>query len=445
MAPQITTSHPICGSWSDTPSWCHGIEGLDEVIAPGLFTREAGMRTLGARSVCTAAAVLTVLALMSQGALGENPRQNDDYLLGVDTTGLLERSVTGLVIAEPSRRLSQRAVPWPFRRSTPEEQGMNADILSSAYERAARIPHIYSMLVVRHGCLVAEEYFHWPTATTARPVASVGKSILGALVGIALEEGYLINLDQRLLDFFPEYDQPSIDSRKREITIRHLVQMRAGYPFDSTTEFFNQLSRSHNWMRFIIVDWPLERAPGTGWDYSNASAQLLSGILTRATGMSLQDLANRYLFGRMAQPIENWPRDPQGYCIGMGDVHCTPMQLASFGQMVLERGYWRGRRVLPWWWVDDSLVDYSRTSYGSSIWPYRDIRYGYLWWHAEVDDREVYFAWGHGGQFITLVPSLDLVVVTTAYNFVGDFTDNSWNTEGAIFELIATDVLPAAY
>jgi CubicO group peptidase (beta-lactamase class C family) len=322
---------------------------------------------------------------------------------------------------------------------------MDSGMLASAYERAARIPHIYSMLVVRYGCIVAEEYFGSPDRTTAKPVASVGKSILGALVGIALNEGFLINLDQRMIDFFPEYDLPSLDSRKRNITIRHLVQMRAGYPFDSTNEFFDQLSRSHHWMRFIIVDWPLERAPGFAWNYSNGSAQLLSGVLTRATGMSLQDLANRYLFGRMGQPIQHWPRDPQGYCIGMGDVHCTPLQLASFGQMVLDRGYWFRRQILPLRWIEESFVDFSQTSYGSTIWPYRDIRYGYLWWHAEVDGHDVYFAWGHGGQFVTLVPELDLVVVTTAYNFVGDFTDNSWNTEGAIMQLVATDVLPAAY
>lgn len=322
---------------------------------------------------------------------------------------------------------------------------MDSGLLSSAYERAARIPHIYSMLVVRHGCLVAEEYFGAPTRTTAKPVASVGKSIVGALVGIALDEGYLVNLDQRLLDFFPEYDLPGLDRRKRDITIRHLLQMRAGYPFDSTNEFFDQLTRSHNWMRFIIVDWPLERAPGTGWDYSNASAHLLSGILTRATGMPLLELANRHLFGRISQPIRDWPRDPQGYCFGPGDVYCTPLQLVSFGQIVLDRGYWWGRPILTSAWIEESLEDYSMTWYASTIWPYRDIRYGYLWWHAGVDGRDVYFAWGHGGQFITIVPELDLVVVTTAYNFVGDFTDNSWNTEGAIFEFIATDVLPAAY
>lgn len=78
-------------------------------------------------------------------------------------------------------------------------------------------------------------------------------------------------------------------------------------------------------------------------------------------------------------------------------------------------------------------------------WPYRNIRYGYLWWYAEVDGHEVRFAWGHGGQFITFVPSLDLVVVTTPDNFLGDFSNTSWYTESSIFRLIARDVLPAAY
>ena len=197
-------------------------------------------------------------------------------------------------------------------------------------------------------------------------------------------------------------------------------------------------------MRYIIVQWPLARDPGSAHDYSNASAHLLSGILTRATGMSLLEFANRYLFGRMGQPISYWPRDPQGYCVGPGDVYCTPLQLASFGQMILDRGRWRGRWILPPQWVETSLQPLSPSPYGSSIWPYQDMHYGQLWWQAEVAGLQIVFAWGHGGQFITLVPTLDLIVVTTAYNFVGDFTDNSWNTEGAIMRLIATDVIPAA-
>jgi CubicO group peptidase (beta-lactamase class C family) len=171
----------------------------------------------------------------------------------------------------------------------------------------------------------------------------------------------------------------------------------------------------------------------------------VAGVLTKATGMSLIDYANRHLFGRFGRPMNHWPRDHQGYCIGMGDAHLTPRQLASFGQMVLDGGRWRGLEIVPASWIRASLVDHSASQYGSRIWPYHNIRYGRLWWQAHVDGREIFFAWGHGGQFITLVPDLDLVVVSTAHNFVGDFTDNSWRTEGAIMELIAAEVIPSAY
>jgi CubicO group peptidase (beta-lactamase class C family) len=160
--------------------------------------------------------------------------------------------------------------------------------------------------------------------------------------------------------------------------------------------------------------------------------------------MSLLDFANLHLFGRMGQPIPYWPRDPQGYCTGPGDVFLSPLQMASFGLLVLDRGRWRGLPVLDPAWVEESLEDSSETTWGD-FWPYRNIRYGYLWWYAEVDGHEVHFAWGHGGQFITVVPSLDLVVVTTADNFLGDFSNASWYTEGSIFRLIARDVIPAAY
>jgi CubicO group peptidase (beta-lactamase class C family) len=363
---------------------------------------------------------------------------------GGDRIGAVRQPGEMLTAAEVPRRPPRRAAVRPFRRSIPEAQNIDAVKLSLAYARAAEIPHMYSMLVVRNRYLVAEQYFDAASRYSARPVASVGKSVIGALVGIALEDGFLVDLDQRMIDFFPEYDMPGLDPRKRDITIRHLLQMRGGYPFDSTNDFFDPLSHSSDWMRFIIVNWQLERTPGTGWDYSSASAHLLSGILTKATGMSLLEFANRFLFGPMGQPIEYWPRDPQGYCVGPGDVHLTPLQLASFGQMILDHGRWRGRQVVPSMWIADTLMDYSSTWYGDSIWPYRDIRYGYLWWHAEVAGHDLYFAWGHGGQFVSIVPALELVVVTTAYNFVGDFTDNSWNTEGAIMRLIATDVVPAA-
>jgi len=175
-----------------------------------------------------------------------------------------------------SRRPASRRIPFPLPLSTPEEQGMDAALLSAAYDRAASIPRIHSMLVVRHGRLVAEEYFDAPTGTTPMPVASVGKSILGALVGIALDEGYLASLDQRMIDFFPEYDRPSLDRRKRDITIRHLVQMRAGYPYDSTTEFFNLISASRDWFQLIIADNFLGDFTDNSWITEGAIFRLIA-------------------------------------------------------------------------------------------------------------------------------------------------------------------------
>jgi CubicO group peptidase (beta-lactamase class C family) len=264
------------------------------------------------------------------------------------------------------------------------------------------------------------------------------------VVGIVLEEGFLPDLDQRMIDFFPEYDVAELDSRKREITIRHLIQMTAGYPFDGTAEFFDAATSSQDWMRFCVIDWPLERDPGEGWAYSNASTHLLSGIVTKASGMSLLELANRYLFGRMCQPIEHWPADPQGYNWGIGYADCTPLQLASFGQMVLDKGVWRGRRILGSDWLAASLAAISETPGETSSEYYENSHYGYLWWYAEVGGREVSYASGYGGQLIVLVPSLDLVVVTTAHDFGDDFSDLPEQTEGAIMDLIATEIIPAA-
>jgi CubicO group peptidase (beta-lactamase class C family) len=403
------------------------------------------MRSRGAFGVTTAALVLALSALCTPEVTGDTGRSTGGDLLKAGPIGVNGYRLHSLATADALRKPRRRATPAPFARSTPEEQGMDAAQLALAYERAAEIPRIYSMLVVRHRKLVAEQYFDVPSRHSAMPVASVCKSIVGALVGIALREGYLVNLDQRMIDFFPEYDLPSLDPRKRDITIRHLVQMRAGYPFDSNNAFFTPLNQSGNWIRFVIVDWQLERDPGTAMAYSNGSAHVLAGVLTRATRMSLIDFANLHVFEPMRHRIDHWPLDPQGYCNGMGDVRCTPLELATFGQMALDHGWWRGEQVLPQWWIDESLVRHSSSSYGSSIWPYQNIGYGQLWWHAVVDDHEIFFAWGHGGQFITLVPDLDLVVVTTADNFVGDFTNRSWATEGAIMRLIATDVIPAAY
>ncbi len=323
-----------------------------------------------------------------------------------------------------------------WRESTPQEQGLDPQIIARAYQQADDIRTLYGLLVVKNGYLVAERYFNGRTVYSANVTASVTKSFTSALIGLALrEDNLLASLDQKMLDFFPEYDVPDLDPGKRDVTVRHLLQMRAGYPFDSTDDFFDQLVRSGNWLRFIIRDYDLVHAPGSQNAYSNASAHALAGILAKAVDGSVMDFATQHLFGPLDITVRAWPKDPQGYYAGHGDIRLRPRDLAKLGYLYLNDGVVDGKQIIPAEWVTESFQAYSLSPYGSLDY-FRNIRYGYLWWIADVGSHQVYFAWGHGGQYIVIVPDLDMVVVSAADAFVGDFSQDSWEMEKGIMDLI---------
>ena len=126
--------------------------------------------------------------------------------------------------------------------------------------------------------------------------------------------------------------------------------------------------------------------------------------------MNALEFGQEYLFGPLDFDEVVWPTDPQGYAVGYGDTRCSALQLAAVGQTYLNLGVFNRTRILPPQWIEESFQDYSATPYGD-FGPYDDIRYGYLWWHAGVDGYDVHFAWGHGGNFIMVVPELEMVVV----------------------------------
>jgi CubicO group peptidase (beta-lactamase class C family) len=342
----------------------------------------------------------------------------------------------------PSRLASTESLSYEplevedwWRLSTPAEQGLDPKIVSKAYREVGDIKTIYSLLIVKNGYLVAEKYFHGEQIDLPNNVASVTKGYVSALVGIALAEGYLTSLDQKMMDFFPEYASSGLDPKKYKITIRQLLQMRAGYPFDSTDEYYSQLGRSWNYMRFVIEQHPLINPPGSEWNYSSASAHILSGILTKAVGMPLNNFAAKYLYDPLEIKIGNWAKDPQGYYMGGGDMAYISRDMAKFGYLYLNNGALGDEQVIPSEWIEESLQMYSDTSY-KDLGTFKKIQYGYFWWGAEVGKYKVNFAWGHGGQFIVIVPELNMVVVSTADPFLANFSDDSWKMEKSIMDLI---------
>ncbi len=293
---------------------------------------------------------------------------------------------------------------WQVR--SPVYFRMDSVALERAFRQAETIsPPLESMLISRGTALVAEQYFNGFDAGDFWNIKSASKSILSILVGIALQEGYLDSLDQTIDQFFPEYFEDRTASEKRRITLRDLITMRAGL---ETTSFFNygRWVTSSNWA-YWALEQPLVSEPGTRMIYSTGNSHLLSVILTRATGVSTRDLAERYLFDPLGIERVIWPRDPQGYYFGGNNMALHPRDMLKIGELYLSNGRYQDEQIVPITWVRESTRRYVQSRF-SRHWQ------GYFWWTDRFAGYRTTFAWGHGGQFILVVPDLDLVVVCTS-------------------------------
>lgn len=338
----------------------------------------------------------------------------------------------------PQKRFQTYHVdPYDWSVELPEAQGLPSELFERAFARAAELPQIYSILVVRHDRLIAERYFNGQTVNDANYIASTTKSFTSALVGIALEKGYIESLDEPMLDYFPQYVTPGLDPRKHRITIRDLLEMRAGYPFDSDDAGDAQRDRSSDWID-LAINRPLFANPGEAWDYSTESSHLLSAIVTEATGMPTDQFAELFLFGPLGIDLGRWDRGPDGYCVGGFSLHLAPRDMARFGQLFLRDGRIDGRRILSSAWIKDSVWRHS----AAQRFAWQDVDapgYGYHWWLGKIAGLDVYHASGHGGQEILNIPALDTTIVTTSDAWMPG--DPAWNNHQAILEVVADDLV----
>jgi CubicO group peptidase (beta-lactamase class C family) len=321
--------------------------------------------------------------------------------------------------------------------STPEDQGLDPMLVAELYHNAEQLETLYGLLVIKNGYLVAEKYFHGKSVDQLSSRASVTKSITSALVGIALEQGCLSSVDQKMIEFFPELVDQIEDPRKGEITIRHLLQMRAGYPWEeSSAELFDLMFSGFRTSN--LVDVPLVRDPGTGFDYSNLSSHLLGIIVARACDTDLKSYAQEHLFWPLGGEVGYWLQGWEGYYIGFAELEITARDMARFGQLYLDDGQFEGNQIVPAEWVRDSLQTYSEDAWYYRVGKnWRDSAYGYQWWSIRAGDHRYNLAWGHGGQQIALLDDLDLVVIATADPLYKQHGDEPWKFEKANLNLVA--------
>jgi CubicO group peptidase (beta-lactamase class C family) len=228
-----------------------------------------------------------------------------------------------------------------WKVSTPAKQGLNPMLVAELYYNAAKLETIYSLLVIKNGYLIAEDYFNKGSVDQKYRLQSATKSVTSALVGIALEGGCLSSVDQKMLDFFPEVADRITDSRKEQITIRNMLEMRAGYPWEEThAALWEGLLSGH--YPPLIEEFPLVDDPGNRFHYSNLTSNWLGIIVDRACGKNLKAYAEEHLFSPLDVKAGEWGQDAEGHNNGCGDLHLTARDAAKFGLLYLNDGLYSG-------------------------------------------------------------------------------------------------------
>lgn len=349
---------------------------------------------------------------------------------------------------------------WP--QSTLAEQGADAAPIEAlaARARAGEFGNVDRIVVVHNGHLVIDEsierdyreisrgrtgelgcgvdacaadsqlhaynYLHpdfhpWWQGGTVHTLQSVTKSVAATVIGVAIERGDIAGVDAPLLTFLDAYDTSQLDPRLSRATLADLLTMRSGIEWHETdrpldyTNTTLQFERSNDWIRFTLAQ-PMDAEPGEKWVYNSGGSQLISEIIRSATGEHIDRYAEQHLFGPLGIRAYHWKRTPTGHPDTQGGLYLEALDLARIGQLHLDDGVWKGRRILPAGWVRDATTRHiERIAEGDNA-----PGYGYHWWVHNHRGTEVWSGRGFGGQLLVVIPDLRIVGVVNSWNVFGD-------------------------
>ena len=315
--------------------------------------------------------------------------------------------------------------------ATFSEQGIDPAVVAAGLARLAESPTRQSLILMRNGYMVYEQYFNGSHVADSNNIASVSKSILSALFGIAFEQGFFLTVEDRVADYLPDYFDEADDPRLLDLRLRDMLTMTHGLAWKEN-ESERMLNRSDDWVADIL-SLPISNEPGTLFHYSTGASHVMSAVLTEATGMSACEFAHRNLFAPLGIEAEFWGVDPAGYFTGGHSVSMTAREVARFGQLYLQEGRWQGQQVAPGWWVVASTSP--QLDIGNNY-----AGYGYYWWLNRIATYDMYSALGAAGQILHVIPELELVMVTT-HSFSGNPRDYAEEAES--YQFLWNDLIPA--
>ncbi len=305
-------------------------------------------------------------------------------------------------------------------------------LLAKTVEAAVNLPRLHALIVARGGTPIVERVVRGPALDRAVNIKSESKTIMSALVGIAIERGMLKDVNQSALPFLKSRAPASLDPKVGTITLDHLLSMRAGLERTSGRQYYGRWVNSPNWVGFVLTR-PFADEPGGTMLYSTGNSHLLSAILTDVSGTSTLELARAWLGVPLGIEIPAWTRDPQGVYFGGNEMALSPRALLRFGEMYRNGGVSSGKRILSEDWIHASWTPKTHDRH--------DDGYGYGWFISEAHGHPIYYAWGFGGQMLYVIPSLALTIVVTS-DATAPFVETDYHCQ--LQRLIADGFIPAA-
>lgn len=399
----------------------------------------------------------------------------------LNKTFLATIALLSAVSNQATSTVTQAKVSWPDKNwevSTPEQEGINTETMTTILEEISTGVYgsVDHFIVIRNGRIIADNKYAvdydalapkshkvQPTASPAIPeqynyddtrwhpfyqgsnlhtLQSVTKSITSAAFGIAIDKGFIKNVEQPIYPYFRNYQYDISDPRKSKITIEDVLTMRTGIDWYTEGGYDNNkhstvvMENATNWLQYIL-DRPMDKKPGTHYEYNDGASVLLGKILGEATGLRADEWTKKHLFTPIGINNFNWKLTPKGEADTEGGLYLSTYDLARVGYLFLREGQWKDKQIISKEWVKKSITplvedinpDNNKVNPG----------YGYQWYISGKNDSLIYLAAGYGGQYIVVAPAFDLLMVVNSWSLHKKSTKSLYKIINQITSSIATE------
>lgn len=296
-------------------------------------------------------------------------------------------------------------------KESPKVNGLNPDAVNTAITNAKESDNFLSLIVTKNNKLIVEEYFEDYTRDSLYQLRSITKTITSALTFITIDKGIIPSVDEPLGTYID-----TLDAQKSSITIHNLLNMTSGLSWNEQEDVFPLLEYIYPDPNSEYLGRPLNAMPGSEFNYSTASPHVVAAILEQQSGLRLEELATTYLSEPLGVTNASWEVDPNGRAWGGTGLLLRALDLAKFGQMLLNHGQWESKQILDPYWVDQiTTIQVDRNSGNTD--------YSYNWWVTTNKDYQILFALGYGGQVLMLIPELNMQIIAFQKHFVSPDQD----------------------